>query len=176
MLPLLETFLELLIWNIFQCCRHVFWMSSVSWNLCPFKILHFWKQPEVMRSQIRGLGWVFHFNKRFLARNCLTACELENYSRAYNHWARVQAFFYAQLHVTTSVFPFSKLGSCVAFRNEFEVNNTLDVEESDDFDLLACLDQGVVVYFHWKLSHLLSGSCWKHHVLSSIIFFFCILS
>jgi hypothetical protein len=30
MLPLLETFLELLLWNNFQCHHHIFWMSSVS--------------------------------------------------------------------------------------------------------------------------------------------------
>jgi len=30
MLPLLETFLEFLLWNSFQCRRHIFWMSSLS--------------------------------------------------------------------------------------------------------------------------------------------------
>jgi len=30
MLPLLETFLEFLLWNSFQCRRHIFLMSSVS--------------------------------------------------------------------------------------------------------------------------------------------------
>jgi len=37
MLPLLETFLELFLWNSFQCRRHIFWMPSVFWNLRPFK-------------------------------------------------------------------------------------------------------------------------------------------
>jgi len=37
MLPLLETFLEFLLWNSFQWHRHIFCMSSVSWNLHPFK-------------------------------------------------------------------------------------------------------------------------------------------
>jgi hypothetical protein len=32
MLPLLETFLELLLWNSIQCHHHIFCMSSVSWN------------------------------------------------------------------------------------------------------------------------------------------------
>jgi hypothetical protein len=36
-LLLLETFLEFLLWNDFQCRRHIFWTSSVSWNLRPFK-------------------------------------------------------------------------------------------------------------------------------------------
>jgi len=30
MLQLLETFLELLLWNSFQCHYHIFWMSSIS--------------------------------------------------------------------------------------------------------------------------------------------------
>jgi hypothetical protein len=36
-LLLLETFLELVLWNRFQWCHHIFWMSSASWNLRPFK-------------------------------------------------------------------------------------------------------------------------------------------
>jgi len=35
-LPLLETLLELLLWNSFKCHCHIFWMSSISWNLHPF--------------------------------------------------------------------------------------------------------------------------------------------
>jgi len=30
MLPLLETYLELFLWNSFQCCCNIFWMSSIS--------------------------------------------------------------------------------------------------------------------------------------------------
>jgi hypothetical protein len=33
----LETFLELLLLNSYQSCFHIFQMSLVSWNLCPFK-------------------------------------------------------------------------------------------------------------------------------------------
>jgi hypothetical protein len=36
MLPLLETFLELLLWNSLQCCHHIFCLP-LSWNLRPFK-------------------------------------------------------------------------------------------------------------------------------------------
>jgi len=35
-LTLLETFLELLLWNRFQCRLHIFFMYSVSRNLHPF--------------------------------------------------------------------------------------------------------------------------------------------
>jgi hypothetical protein len=37
MLPLLEIFLQLLLWNSFQCNRHIFFMSSTSCNLRPYK-------------------------------------------------------------------------------------------------------------------------------------------
>jgi len=37
MLLLLETFLELLLWNSFQCLRHNFWMPWVYRKLRPFK-------------------------------------------------------------------------------------------------------------------------------------------
>jgi hypothetical protein len=37
MQPLLEISLELLLWNICQCSLHSFLMSSISWNLRPFK-------------------------------------------------------------------------------------------------------------------------------------------
>jgi dimeric dUTPase (all-alpha-NTP-PPase superfamily) len=38
-------------------------------------------------------------------------------------------FFYAQLHVTASVFPHNKL-RCLILWNEFKVSDTLDFEES----------------------------------------------
>jgi hypothetical protein len=46
----------------------------------------------------------------FWARNYQKApCELEHcHGAEYIHWAKVQAFFYAQLHVTASVFPHNK--------------------------------------------------------------------
>jgi hypothetical protein len=56
MLSLLETFFffffEIVLWNNFQCCRHffLFWMSSVSWNLRPFKA------PRVC-SRLVNLVW-----------------------------------------------------------------------------------------------------------------------
>jgi len=37
-------------------------------------------------------------------------CELEHcHGGKSNHQVKVQAFFYAQLHTTTSVFPYNKL-------------------------------------------------------------------
>jgi len=37
MLPQLENLSELLLGNSFQYHRHIFWMSSVTWNLRPFQ-------------------------------------------------------------------------------------------------------------------------------------------
>jgi len=36
-LPLLETFLEFLLWNSFQCRHHISFRTSISLNLPPFK-------------------------------------------------------------------------------------------------------------------------------------------
>jgi hypothetical protein len=71
-LPQLETFLELLLWNTFQCLRHISLCLQYLEIFVPIRLTLFWKQPEVIRRQNRGIGWMFHFSNRFLARNCLT--------------------------------------------------------------------------------------------------------
>jgi hypothetical protein len=76
MLPLLETFLELLLWNSFQFRRHISYMSSASQNFRPFKVDFVWKQPEVIRRQVRVIGWVFISVIDFLVRNRLTESSL----------------------------------------------------------------------------------------------------
>jgi len=104
MLTLLETLLELLLWNIFQCYRHIFQCLQY------YQVrLYFWKQPQVIRSQIRGSGWVFRFSNRFLGQK-LFHCELEHsHDGESNSWAKIQASFYVHLHVTASIFPCNKL-------------------------------------------------------------------
>jgi hypothetical protein len=61
-----------LMWNSFQCHCHIFF--SV-FNILKFPPLlgrlHFWKQPEVIQSQIRKIGWVFHFGNQFLVHKLL---------------------------------------------------------------------------------------------------------
>jgi hypothetical protein len=32
---------------------------------------HFWKQPEVIQRQVRGIGWVLHFSNKFLSLKLL---------------------------------------------------------------------------------------------------------
>jgi hypothetical protein len=51
------------------------WMSSVSWNLCPFK-----SDFEVIQSQIRGKRWVLHFSNWSLGQKLLDSECLASYS------------------------------------------------------------------------------------------------
>jgi hypothetical protein len=56
---------------------------------------------------------VYHFSNPFLGQKFLdrVPCQLGHcHDRESNCWAKVQAFFYAQLHVTASVFPHNKRG------------------------------------------------------------------
>jgi hypothetical protein len=90
MLPLLETFLQLLLWNRFQCRRQIFsWMSSVSWNLRPFKVDFIFenslksfgvKTVEHGRCSISVIG--------FRAINCST--ESASWAVALS-WCRIQS-------------------------------------------------------------------------------------
>jgi hypothetical protein len=72
-LPLLETFLDLQLSYSFQCCRQilldVFNVLKSSSLLRHY--LFFWKEPDVIRSQVRGMGWVFHLTYRFLVQKLL---------------------------------------------------------------------------------------------------------
>jgi hypothetical protein len=54
----LETFFLELLLNSFQC-RHFFffYVFSILKSSSLYGRLYFWKQPEVLRSQIRGIGW-----------------------------------------------------------------------------------------------------------------------
>jgi hypothetical protein len=105
------------LWN--SCCVKAFstvaeflWISSISWNLRLFKAdVIFSKQTEVIRCQIRGIGWVFHFSNRFLGQKLLdrSALWVGTYGRDFNRWSKVQALFYARLHVTAFIFSYNKL-------------------------------------------------------------------
>jgi hypothetical protein len=72
MLLLLKTFLELLLSNSLQCCYHISLdVFSILKSASLGGRLYFWKQPEVIWSQIRGKGRVFHFSNRFLGQKLL---------------------------------------------------------------------------------------------------------
>jgi hypothetical protein len=98
-----------------HCWKH-FWNSScwMSFSVhVTFSILksssikgwlYFWKRPEVIRNQIRGIELAFPFSNRFfLAKNCVTVSCLWVGSLL---WWRI----YTQFHVTASICPHNKLG------------------------------------------------------------------
>jgi len=73
MLPLLEAFLELLLWKSLQCCHHIFWMSSLSWNIHPFKAdFHFGNRQKLFGPKSMEYGGCPVSVINFWARNCLT--------------------------------------------------------------------------------------------------------
>jgi hypothetical protein len=114
MLSLLETFLELLLWNIFQC-HHFFFLliSSVSWNLHSFKEDFIFVNSQKSfgaKSGVQGGCSISVID--FWSRNCLTESALWTGALLRQ---RIQSLcqnlgiFYAQLHVTSSIFPHNKL-------------------------------------------------------------------
>jgi hypothetical protein len=72
MLPLVETFLELLLWKSFQCHCHI---SLDVFNILKSSSLqggpYFWKQLEVIWRRIRGVGWVLQFSNQLLGQQLL---------------------------------------------------------------------------------------------------------
>jgi hypothetical protein len=64
MLPLLETFLELLLWNSFQCHHHFFSLETARSHLEPNQ----------------GKGWVFHLSNQFLGQKLLAREHLMSWS------------------------------------------------------------------------------------------------
>jgi len=94
---LLETFLELLLWNVFQY-PEIF---------VPLRHNLFLEMPQIFRNQIRGIGWMFHFSNRFLGQKLLDRERLVSWSIVMVENPIVGPKFrpiHAQLHVTSSVF------------------------------------------------------------------------
>jgi len=75
-----------LLWNIFQCHRHWFFFFLGGFNIRKCSSLsgrpHFWKQPEIISSQIRGAGWVFYFSNRFMGQKFFDRKRLVGWSIA----------------------------------------------------------------------------------------------
>jgi hypothetical protein len=134
MLPLLETFLELLLSNSFQC-RHIIFFLFLKSSIFLSSPLLFWKQAEVIWSQIRGTWWVSEFRNRFLDLKLLDTGRLVS-------WSIVMVvnpitgpnFRPFSTHSFTSplqYFHIISLVDCLALWNEFKVNNILDIKESE---------------------------------------------
>jgi hypothetical protein len=107
-----------------------FCMFSIYWNLRSFKAdFIFGNSQKSFTAKLGGQGrcsisviWPQTAWHR-------APCEIEPCHGGESiRWAEVHAFFYAQLHVTASVYPHNKL-RWLASGNKFKVNNTLDTEE-----------------------------------------------
>jgi hypothetical protein len=71
-LPPLRTFLELVLWNNFQCRLHTFMdVFTVLKSSSLGGRIYFWKQPEVNQSQFRGMGWMLLFSNGLLDQKLL---------------------------------------------------------------------------------------------------------
>jgi hypothetical protein len=105
-------------WNF--CCviamllSLFFLLSSIFWNLCPFKANFISRNSlKSFRAKSGEQDGCSISGINFWAQNCLTECILWNEKLSWSRmqvWAKVHAFFCAQLHVTVSVFPWNKLG------------------------------------------------------------------
>jgi len=71
MLPMLEKFFELQLWNSFQCCRHMCWMSSLFWNLRSFKADFIFGNRQKSFGVTSWWQCEFHFSNRFLGQKLL---------------------------------------------------------------------------------------------------------
>jgi hypothetical protein len=115
MSPLFEIFLELLLWNIFQCCRNIFLMSSVPQSLQPFKAdFIFGNSHKSFGAKYREPGGcsisvIDFFGQKLLDRERLVSWSLVIVENPIVG-PKFKPFFYAQLHVTASLFPHNKFG------------------------------------------------------------------
>jgi hypothetical protein len=72
MLPLLETFLEPILGNNFQCRRHFFFLDVFNILKSSSLLMQtLFLETEVIRRQIRETGWMFHFSNPFLGQKVL---------------------------------------------------------------------------------------------------------
>jgi hypothetical protein len=80
-----------LLWNSFQCCRHIFFsVSSVSWNFHPFKAEFIFCNKQKSFGVKSGEQDMYSISLiNFWARNCLTESTL--WAGALSWW-RIQSF------------------------------------------------------------------------------------
>jgi hypothetical protein len=130
-------------------------MSSVSWNLHPFKAdFIFGNSQKSFRAKSGEEGGCSILVIDFWARNCLTE----------------STFFYALLHVTALIFPHNRLGWLFGLEEQFKVilKNMMSIVFICDLDMWVFLGCGNVGCLHCKLCCLLSGTYWKHHASSPV--------
>jgi len=113
MLPLLETFLDLLLWSSFQCSRRIFWYLQYLEIFITLSHTLFSEKSLKLLGSISGEYDGYSFSViNFWARNSLTEMVLWAGALLWwetKRWGKLQAFFYAQLQVTALVLPHNKL-------------------------------------------------------------------
>jgi hypothetical protein len=162
MLPLLEIFFELLLWNSFQCRRHIFWMSSVSWNLHSFKAGFIFRNSQksfgVKSGQESGcyISVIEFWVRNFLKESTLWGGDW--YDGESNRWVGQSSglFLHAQLHITASVFPHNKLSWHFVL---------LELIEPEQYFLIPNKMMSIVFICHFQvrvfLSRRVGGLHWK---------------
>jgi hypothetical protein len=94
-LPLIETFLELLLWNSSQCCRIFLDVFSTLKSSSLQGRLYFWKQPEVIQNQIMEESGCYISVIDFGPETALerAPCELQHcHGGESNHWEKFTPF------------------------------------------------------------------------------------
>jgi len=69
--------LELLLCNSFQCHRNIFFFHYTT-IFVPLRQTLFWKEPEVIWTQMRGIRWLLLFSNLFFGpeRERLLSCSI----------------------------------------------------------------------------------------------------
>jgi hypothetical protein len=110
MLPLLEIFLELLLWNSFQCHWHYFVHVQYPEILVPqSRLFSGNSQKSVEDKQGKEDGYSISVIDSW-TRNCLTECLLSCSTVMVENPIARPGLFYTQLHVKTSILTHNKLG------------------------------------------------------------------
>jgi len=113
MSPLLGTFLELLLQDSFQCNRQIFFGCLQYPKIFRSLRQTLFLETEVIQTQVRGTGWVFHIKNRFLGQKLLdrVCLMIWNISIVENPIVGSKFRpFSTQFHVSTSIFLHNKLG------------------------------------------------------------------
>jgi len=78
MLPQLKKVLELMLWNNFQCLRHIFFFGCLQYPeiFVPLKQTLFLETARSHSEPYQGIGWVFHFSSRILGQKLLDRSSL----------------------------------------------------------------------------------------------------
>jgi hypothetical protein len=147
----------------------------MSWNILPFKADFIFGNSD--KSGKWGGCSISVID--FWTRNCLTApCELVKcHGGKSNRWAKFKAFFYAQLHVTASVFPYNKLGWPFYLVEWIQSEQYPWYRRNDEHFLHSWFQHACFLkswgcrLFPLQTLRLLSRSYWKHHVSSAMIIF-----